>query len=97
MLKLSAVFLLLTPTSLATTLSYDWNIGFVTAAPDGVYRQVIGINGQWPLPTIEGTVGDIVTSKHPLLLYPSSLPITYATSGLPNKFYPPPEDSTPHF
>jgi hypothetical protein len=61
MLKSSIIFFLLTPTSLAATLSYDWNIGFITAAPDGVYRRVIGINGQWPLPTIEGTVGDIVT------------------------------------
>lgn len=55
------LLLLSVPSSLAATISYDWNIGFVTAAPDGVSRQVIGINGQWPLPVIEGTVGDTVT------------------------------------
>jgi iron transport multicopper oxidase len=61
MFKPSIILLLLTPTSFAATLSFDWNIGFVTAAPDGVSRQVIGINGQWPLPVIEGTLGDTVT------------------------------------
>ncbi len=60
MFKPSLLLLLLTPSSLAATLSYNWNIGFVTASPDGFSRQVIGINGQWPCPTIEGSVGDTV-------------------------------------
>lgn len=55
------LLLLSIPSTLAATISYDWNIGFVTAAPDGVSRRVIGINGEWPLPAIEGTVGDTVT------------------------------------
>ncbi|KUJ14914.1 uncharacterized protein LY89DRAFT_620153, partial [Mollisia scopiformis] len=61
MLKPYLHLLLLTPASLAITLSYTWDVAYVTASPDGVSRQVIGINGQWPLPTIEGTVGDTVT------------------------------------
>jgi hypothetical protein len=32
----------------AKTVTYDFDIGWVTAAPDGYSRQVIGINGQWP-------------------------------------------------
>lgn len=48
--------------SLATcaTITYNWSIDFVEAAPDNFTRQVIGINGQWPCPTIEGTVGDTI-------------------------------------
>jgi iron transport multicopper oxidase len=34
--------------SLAKTVNYDFSIGWVTAAPDGYSRPVIGINGQWP-------------------------------------------------
>jgi iron transport multicopper oxidase len=30
----------------------------VLAAPDGFSRPVIGINGQWPCPTIKADVGD---------------------------------------
>jgi hypothetical protein len=32
----------------AKTVTYNFDIGWVTAAPDGYSRQVIGINGQWP-------------------------------------------------
>ena len=32
----------------AKTVTYNFDIGWVTAAPDGFSRQVIGINGQWP-------------------------------------------------
>lgn len=63
MLRSLIYSLALASTCLATEITFDWNIGWVTAAPDGVYRQVIGINGQWPLPTIEGTVGDTVTIR----------------------------------
>lgn len=34
--------------SSAKTVTYNFDIGWVTAAPDGYSRQVIGINGQWP-------------------------------------------------
>ncbi|KAH7348950.1 iron transport multicopper oxidase FET3 [Rhexocercosporidium sp. MPI-PUGE-AT-0058] len=44
--------------ALAKTVTYTWSIDWVTAAPDGFTRQVIGINGKFPLPTIEGDVGD---------------------------------------
>ncbi|KAF2637314.1 multicopper oxidase 1 [Massarina eburnea CBS 473.64] len=50
---------LLSP-SWAATVTYNFNIGWVTAAPDGYSRPVIGINGQWPIPTIEANVGDTV-------------------------------------
>jgi iron transport multicopper oxidase len=60
MLK-SFLLLLAAATSVpAATITYNWNVGWVTAAPDGFSRPVIGINGQWPLPTIEATVGDTV-------------------------------------
>lgn len=43
----------------ARTITYDFDIGWVKANPDGAFeRQVIGINGQWPIPRIEGNVGD---------------------------------------
>lgn len=44
----------------AATVTYDWDVTWVWAAPDGVGRPVIGINNQWPCPTLEATVGDTV-------------------------------------
>ncbi|KAI1281547.1 Cupredoxin [Xylaria sp. FL0933] len=45
----------------AATVTYDFNIGWVTANPDGAFeRLTIGINGQWPIPRIEANVGDNV-------------------------------------
>lgn len=46
--------------ALAATVTYNWDITWVTAAPDGFSRPVIGINGRWPCPAIEATVGDTV-------------------------------------
>jgi len=47
--------------SWAATVTYDLDIGWVTANPDGqADRPVIGINGQWPIPVIEVTKGDRV-------------------------------------
>ena len=38
----------------AKTVTYDFNVTWVTANPDGLYdRKVVGINNQWPLPVIE--------------------------------------------
>ena len=46
----------------AATITYDFNITWVTANPDGRFpRPTIGINGQWPLPYITATVGDRVS------------------------------------
>jgi len=46
--------------ALAATVTYNWDITYVTAAPDGFSRQVIGINNQWPCPPIEANIGDEV-------------------------------------
>jgi iron transport multicopper oxidase len=60
MLSLTLFFLSLLSASLAKTVTYSWSIDFVQAAPDNFTRQVIGINGEWPLPPIEADVGDQV-------------------------------------
>ncbi|RDW95275.1 hypothetical protein BP5796_01038 [Coleophoma crateriformis] len=45
----------------AATVVYDFNITWVLANPDGLMvRPVIGINGQWPIPTIRATVNDTI-------------------------------------
>ena len=44
----------------AATVTYDFNITWVTAQPDGFSRPVIGVNNQWPIPPITATVGDRV-------------------------------------
>ena len=45
----------------AATVNYDFNVGWVTANPDGMAeRPVIGINGQWPIPVLNITKGDRV-------------------------------------
>ncbi|SPN98750.1 related to cell surface ferroxidase [Cephalotrichum gorgonifer] len=48
------------PDGLAAVVKKEWNIGWVQAAPDGFARSVIGINGQWPCPTLEVDIGDKV-------------------------------------
>ncbi|KAB5511198.1 iron transport multicopper oxidase FET3, partial [Coniochaeta sp. 2T2.1] len=44
----------------AGTVTYNWDVTWVNAAPDGFSRPVIGINNQWPCPKIEATKGDTV-------------------------------------
>ncbi|KAJ5645758.1 Multicopper oxidase type 2 [Penicillium longicatenatum] len=45
----------------AATHTFDWNVTWVTANPDGLAdRKVIGINNEWPLPAIEVDKGDRV-------------------------------------
>jgi len=44
----------------AAEVRYDWEATWVTAAPDGTPRPVIGINNAWPCPKIEANVGDTV-------------------------------------
>lgn len=45
----------------AATRIYDFNITRLEANPDNAFkRSVIGINGQWPIPTIMADVGDTV-------------------------------------
>jgi iron transport multicopper oxidase len=50
----------------AKTVTYDFNVTWVMANPDGLMeRKVVGINGQWPLPTIEVDKGDrLVVNMH---------------------------------
>lgn len=51
------------------TKTYDFEVSWVSANPDGLQeRSVIGINGQWPIPTINVTKGDqlIVNVKNSL-------------------------------
>ncbi|KAI9162801.1 Iron transport multicopper oxidase fetC [Paramyrothecium foliicola] len=45
----------------AATVSYDFSVGWVRANPDGAFeRPTIGINGKWPIPSIEANVGDTI-------------------------------------
>ncbi|KAL5352487.1 ferroxidase fet3 [Pseudogymnoascus australis] len=45
----------------AKVVTYDFNITWVRANPDGQFeRATIGINNAWPLPIIEADVGDTV-------------------------------------
>jgi iron transport multicopper oxidase len=54
------VLLLISPV-FSKTVTYDWNITWTRANPDGLYeRDVIGINGQWPVPHMEVEKGDRV-------------------------------------
>ncbi|KAL8704756.1 MAG: hypothetical protein Q9201_002103 [Fulgogasparrea decipioides] len=52
--------LLFASSAIAATVTYDFNITWVTAQPDGFSRPTIGINGQWPIPHITATVDDRV-------------------------------------
>jgi iron transport multicopper oxidase len=56
---LATAYLCLTSRTCAETISYDWNLCWVIANPDGrLARPVVGINGEWPNPAIEAKVGD---------------------------------------
>lgn len=57
---LSLTLLSLASLARAGTVTYDWDVTWVNAAPDGFSRPVIGINNQWPCPKIEATKGDTV-------------------------------------
>ncbi|KAK3941233.1 putative iron transport multicopper oxidase FET3 [Diplogelasinospora grovesii] len=58
---LSLVALALAPVVRAGTVTYNWDVTWVWANPDGKFaRPLIGINNQWPCPKIEATVGDTV-------------------------------------
>ncbi|TID17902.1 putative urea active transporter 1 [Venturia nashicola] len=40
---------------------YEFDLYWINAAPGGITRPVIGINGEWPPPTIEADVGEEIT------------------------------------
>jgi len=43
------------------TVTFNWNVTWVTANPDGMFnRRTMGINGQWPVPAVNITKGDRV-------------------------------------
>lgn len=45
----------------AEVRTFDWNMTWVNANPDGLNeREIVGINGQWPLPVIHVNKGDRV-------------------------------------
>lgn len=44
----------------AATVEVYWDITWVNASPDGYSRPVIGINGVWPCPKLEASVGDTI-------------------------------------
>ncbi|KAG5914460.1 hypothetical protein E4U42_000478 [Claviceps africana] len=57
--RLIAASAVLTTLAAAATINHDFNVTWVRANPDGAFeRPVIGINGQWPIPTIQCHVGD---------------------------------------
>ena len=58
MARLLVLIFALTQLALSKTVHYKWDISWVTAAPDGFSRPVIGINGQWPCPQIDVETGD---------------------------------------
>ncbi|KAJ1300466.1 hypothetical protein OPQ81_005281 [Rhizoctonia solani] len=43
-----------------TTRTYDWTISMQEGAPDGFYRKMLVVNGQYPGPTIEANEGDTI-------------------------------------
>ncbi|KAG8720147.1 laccase, multicopper oxidase, benzenediol:oxygen oxidorectuctase [Ceratobasidium sp. 394] len=43
-----------------TTRSYNWVVEMKEGAPDGFYRQMLVVNGQYPGPTIEANEGDTI-------------------------------------
>ncbi|KAE9369132.1 multicopper oxidase [Stipitochalara longipes BDJ] len=44
----------------AKTVTYNWEVDWVSVSPDGHERSAVGINGQWPCPSIAADVGDQV-------------------------------------
>ncbi|KAI1357958.1 Cupredoxin [Xylaria arbuscula] len=44
----------------AATITHNWEVTWVWAAPDGFGRPLIGINNTWPCPIIEASIGDTV-------------------------------------
>ncbi|OCK83102.1 multicopper oxidase [Lepidopterella palustris CBS 459.81] len=49
------------PSCISKTVTYNWDVGWIIAAPDGFSRPVIAINGQWPPPKVEADLGDTIS------------------------------------
>ena len=54
------VLSILSTTCLAKRVYYDWHVHWMNASPDGFERPVIGINNQFPCPTIDVHRGDTI-------------------------------------
>jgi len=53
--------LLYTHVAVGKIVTFNWEIGWVSRNPDGLLaRPVVAINGQFPLPTVNVTLGDQV-------------------------------------
>ncbi|KAI9272916.1 multicopper oxidase-domain-containing protein [Phascolomyces articulosus] len=59
----------------AARVELNWDITYTTANPDGLMeRRVIGVNGKWPPPPVEVTIGDtLVINVHNSLDQPTAL------------------------
>lgn len=42
------------------TVTYNWDVDWVSVSPDGIQRPAVGINGQWPCPSMHVNIGDKV-------------------------------------
>jgi iron transport multicopper oxidase len=49
-----------TRVTLAATVTFNWQFSWITANLDGFSRPVVAVNGQFPLPTVNVTLGDQV-------------------------------------
>ncbi|CAE6443593.1 unnamed protein product [Rhizoctonia solani] len=47
-------------TNVPVTRTYDWTVATATGSPDGYYRPMLVVNGQYPGPTIEANDGDTI-------------------------------------
>jgi iron transport multicopper oxidase len=54
------VALVHTTAVIAATVTYNWEVTWVWASPDGYSRPIIGINYGWPCPIIQVFLGDTV-------------------------------------
>jgi iron transport multicopper oxidase len=62
MILLFALLLLLGAIAEAKVITVDWSIDWIWAKPHNyhLYKSVVGINGQWPCPQLDVSVGDTV-------------------------------------
>ncbi|KAF8940365.1 Cupredoxin [Dissophora ornata] len=58
-IKSLALLALVATAAQAAVVTYNWNITYVNANPDGLFeRRVVGVNNQFPPPAINVTLGD---------------------------------------
>jgi len=58
-IKSLALLALASTAAQAAVVTYNWNLTYVNANPDGLFeRRVLGVNGQFPVPSINVTLND---------------------------------------